>query len=148
MIDLSRYLRRESFVRLKAGGRDDLLRELLRRCLPDEPEGGREAVVGELLHSEAMKDQVIGGGFAITHTRRDVQDEIRLAVGLLDPPRPLRRGPAVHTVFCAVIPVDKSRDYLGFMARLSRLLADPAAEQAFRSGDMEAILERVAAFSG
>ncbi|MDZ4198462.1 MAG: hypothetical protein U1E27_04160, partial [Kiritimatiellia bacterium] len=98
MIDLSRYIPRENILRVTARHHDDILRELLQPCFRDLPEKERLPLMDELLHSDAMKDQAMGNGFAITHTRRDGQANIRVAVGLLTPPTPFRRGPAVHTV--------------------------------------------------
>jgi mannitol/fructose-specific phosphotransferase system IIA component (Ntr-type) len=82
-----------------------------------------------------MRDQPLDRGFAITHARLDRLSGIRVSVGLLVPPAAFGRGPRAHTVFCALVPVDRSNEYLGFLSRLGRLLVTPGAEEAFRSGD-------------
>jgi len=143
MIDLAKYLSAANMIRPASRSHDDILRELLRVCLSETPDPEKEKTIEKLLHSDAMKDQRIGDWFAITHARCDGRPDIRVALGFLDPPRPFRRGEPVHTVLCAVIPPDKSREYLGFMARIIRLWSDPVAVRAFRAGDVAKILSLV-----
>ena len=147
MIDLAKYITEANTVRLASRTHDGILRELLHLCLRDMPEENRAQLVDTLLNSRAMRDQHLGGGFVLTHTRRDSLAGIRVAVGLLSPPAQFGKGEPAHTVFCAVIPRDRSGEYLGVMARISRLWSDPDGAEAFRSADVDRILRKVAGFS-
>lgn len=133
MINLTRFLPPERIVALKLHAHDEILYALIRRCLDSEAEvAGVLATLSEPRH---MKDQPLDHGFAITHARLDRLSDIRVSVGLLETPAAFCRGPRVHTVFCALIPADRSSEYLSFLARLGRLLLTPGAEEAFRSAD-------------
>lgn len=146
MVSLSTYLARDSLVRIESGPHDQVLETLIRHCLRDYPEAEQARVCDVLEGGNRMKDQNMGGGFAITHARLDTVRDIRMAVGLLGRQARFCKGAPVHTVICAIIPVDKANEYLGLMARLCRLLTQPDVDKIFAAGDADRIFERIKAF--
>jgi mannitol/fructose-specific phosphotransferase system IIA component (Ntr-type) len=146
MVSLSTYLGRDSLIRIESGHHDEVLNALIHHCLRDHPEAEREQIRGRLEGGNRMKDQNMGGGFAITHARLDTVRDIRMAVGLLGRQARFCKGAPVHTVICAIIPVDKANEYLGLMARLCRLLTQPDVDKIFAAGDADRIFERIKAF--
>lgn len=146
MVNLLHYVERDRLVVLEAGHHDEILKSLVEVCLRDYEPAGRERLRAELIRSGQMKDQPLGQGFAITHARLDNLPDIRISIGLLAPPARFCRGAPVHTVFCTMIPAEKSSHYLSFMARLSRLLAQPGAAEVFQSRDADRILKFIEAF--
>ena len=135
MIDLADYLREDRLVALGPAPRDVIVRTLLGVCLREDaalPEAARTAALADL---RALRDQELGHGFALTHARIAGSHGILIGAGLFGQPAAYGRCGAVHTVFCALIPEERSREYLSLIARLSRLLAAPGAEAAFQSGD-------------
>lgn len=112
------------------------------------PPGTRENLLGRLLDMAVsaraleqaptlsdLHDQFLGHGVVLSHTRCDGIEDVRIVVGLLK--RPVYFGGAGETraIVCALIPRSKSREYLSWLARLSRRLADPEVEAALRSAD-------------
>lgn len=146
MVSLSTYLGRDSLLRIESGRHDEVLNALVRHCLRDHPEAEREQIRGRLAVGNRMKDQNMGGGFAITHARVDTIRDIRMAVGLLGGQARFCKGAPVHTVICAIIPADKANEYLGLMARLCRLLTQPDVDKIFAAGDADRVFERIKAF--
>lgn len=148
MIDLSAHLKPDRFLALAPGARDVLVRALLGVCLREDAGLSEAARAAALDGAHRMNEQALGHGFALTHARIDGGHDILLSVGLLCEPAPFGRGGPAHTIICALIPVQKSREYLSLMARLSRLLTAPGAEAAFRSGDADRIARFITDFNG
>lgn len=147
MIRIGDYLRPETIIELETVKHDEIIDRLITLCLgPAAPGKGRDGGRRRMARVLAMNDQALEGGFAMTHARVDGPGEIRVAAGLL--PRPARFAgcPDVHTVICAIIPADKSAAYLGFMARLSRMLLRAGPREAFAARDRESILRRIESF--
>ncbi len=139
MIDLTEFLKAERFVPLGPAARDVTVRTLLGVCLREDETLSDADRAAALENIRAMRDQALGGGFALTHARIARSRDILLSAGLFRVPTPFGRCGPTHTVFCALIPEEKSREYLSLIARLSRMLSAPGAEDAFRSGDPERI---------
>ncbi len=139
MIDLAEYLKPDRMIAPAPAARDVIVRALLGICLRDAAGVSESTRAAVLDGAHRMKDQALDRGFALTHSRIAEGEEILLSVGLFGEPRPFGRCGAVHTIFCALIPESRSRDYLSLLARLSRLLTAPGAEAAFRSGAPETV---------
>lgn len=146
MVNLLHYIERNRIVVLEAGQHDEILKNLVELCLRDYEPARRERLLVEILRSGQMKDQPLGQGFAITHARLDDLPDIRMSIGLLAPTARFCRGAPAHTVFCTMIPADKSSHYLSFMARLSRLLTQSGAAEVFESRDADRIMKLIEQF--
>lgn len=148
MIKIGDYLNPAAIVEMTTVSHNEIVSQLVGVCLREAPPGLRVRLQDLALQSMTMKDQGLGSGFAITHARIDEIDKIHAAAGLL--PQPIRFGkwPDVHTVFCAIIPSDKANAYLGFMARLCRMLAQSGPRAAFTAGNREQVLRCLQEFDG
>lgn len=135
MKTLSDYLKRDSFIRAAPppGARR-------RADLP-----GRIAGL-EPFDLPGLVEHELTPGFALLHARVDEPGDLRVRVVLLGSPWTCGRLPPAHTVICVRVPAAASRAYLGFMARLSRMLLAPDAAAAFESADVDRILEFIHAF--
>lgn len=146
MINLADYLRRDRLITPGPAAHDVIVRALLDACLRDAADLSEAVRAETLAGAHRMSEQALAPGFAIVHARMAEGADIRMAAALFGAPRPFGRCGAAHTVFCALIPPTKSREYLSLLARLSRLLTAPGAEAAFRSGDPEAVAQFVREF--
>ena len=146
MIKIEQYLQPDRIVAMRTIDHDEIVNQLVAICLRDMDPDSRARLRKKALRAMSMKDQGLGKGFAITHARIDEMDEIRVAAGFLPQPVRFARWPDVHTVFCAIIPSGKASAYLGFMARLCRMLMQPGPRSAFATGDREQVLRKVRAF--
>lgn len=139
MINLADFLAKDRLIPLAPASRDAIVHALLDVCLKEDAtlsETDRAAALGNV---RAMRDQALGKGFALTHARIARSRGILISAGLFRRPAPFGHCGPTHTVFCALIPEEKSREYLSLIARLSRLLSAPDAEEIFQSGDPERI---------
>lgn len=144
MIRLPDYLNRRTLHALEPDTHDAMLRVMLQRCYAQSDETLPPDRLDELVRAHALKDQPLGDGFALSHARIDALPDIRLTVGLLGRPHRFLRRSAVHTIFCILIPIDHSREYLALLARLSRLLERPGAAEVFRAADIDGLLSFLA----
>ena len=140
MIHLTDYLNHETLHPVAPASHDDLLRELLHHCFQKAGETVAPEKLEELVRTHALKDQMLEKGFALSHARLDSLSDIRLSVGLLGKPYRFVRRDRAHTVFCVLIPRDRSREYLAFLARLGRFLQTPGVGDAFKSANVDRIL--------
>ncbi len=136
MIDLAGYLRPDRMLRIGPADRGALLRRLLAHASP----------AGPAADPEQFSSVDLGHGFMLCHTRTSAGGDFRVVVGMLEEPFRWGRGEPVHTVFCVLVPIDRSRDYLTLLARLSRFLSDAETEAAFRARDACRVAELAAAF--
>lgn len=141
MIDLTRYIVRSRIVSLDPAPREVVLRRLLDACWGAEfpPLDVRELI-------RSLKEQELGHGFSLVHARVPGEGDIRLAVGLVRPAGESARASPVPTIICALIPENRSREYLSLLARLSRFLSTPGVAETFREGNPERILDAIRAF--
>ncbi len=146
MIDLTPYFVRERMVTLAPASRDALVLQLIDVCLGEQAQGEPDTIARRREILRAIKDQPLGAGFALSHARISAGGEIRFSIGLLREPHTFGHAANVHTIFCALIPENRSREYLSFLARLSRLLMMPHAAEVFRGGNPDRILELVRTF--
>ncbi len=146
MIKVQQYLAPDRIVAMKTVAHDEIVKQLVATCLRDMDPEARARLQTKALQAMNMKDQGLGKGFAITHARIDAIGEIRVAAALLPQPIRFAKWSNVHTVFCAIIPSDKATAYLGFMARLCRMLMKPGPRAAFASCNREQVLHSIRAF--
>jgi len=114
-------------ARLRAGARDEAIRELLGMLVNAGKlaEDRLEPVFSAIIGREALGSTAIGRGAAVPHARAPGVDQVLMALGLsrqgvefnaLD-------GEVVHSIFLVIGPETKAaEDYLSVMATISRLL--------------------------
>jgi energy-converting hydrogenase B subunit D len=139
VISLLDHIPTDTMIPIRERKHDAILRMLLDHSLREYSLQTRAEALDKLLEAGSGQEVNLGRGFALSHTRLDSVRDIHIAIGLLTEPVRAFRGEPVSTVFCIVLPNEKSRTYLSLMARLTRFLGTDAAVSAFSSGDGEVI---------
>jgi len=134
LIHLTDYIEKEMIIILDSTSKKEIIPLLAEQCLQSYDEEIREEIIEDLLTKTPGKNINIGKGFGITHTRTDKVDDIKVAVGIFKDEVKLFDKEPIHTLFCVIIPHQKSRIYLSFIAHLSRVLSSPKAVETFKEG--------------
>jgi len=126
LLDPSHVLRVEP-----AASKTELLAALAARLAQLDGLGGGEEIAQRLLRREAQTSTGIGSGVAIPHCSLSGLDRPHLLFAAC--PRGMDYdaldGEPVHILFLVLAPEDRPSDYLKLLARISRLLHDPAFRQ-------------------
>ncbi|TVR68381.1 MAG: hypothetical protein EA427_10740 [Spirochaetaceae bacterium] len=146
MKSLLEYIPADRIIPVETDRREEILRILIAAALPEEPESFHERIYSDITAFSRKKEVNLGNGFFLVHTRTSEIPEICISVGLLSKSVRYRRGETAHTVLCIIVPDSMSRTYLSLMARLSRFLSRPDAEEVFLKRDPQAVRDLISAF--
>ncbi len=146
MTRLRDFISSKRIVRVEDTNHRHILETLVTTALDGRENPIRDTAVKEILADRSAKELNLGNGFAVSHTRLDALDQIRVSIGLLPQPVKHYAGDPVHTVFCILIPNAQYRPYLTFLARLTRLISTDGAARVFLSADVDRISEIIAEF--
>lgn len=146
MKTLLEYIPLERIHAIDTTRREEILHTLISSALPEETEDLRGRIFSDITAFSRRKEVDMGSGFFLVHTRTPEISEIRVSVGLLPGLIKYRRGESAHTVLCIIVPDSMSRTYLSMMARLSRFLSQPTAQDVFRNRDPQAVHDLIREF--
>ena len=118
---------------VKAGSKKQVLQEIAARARDAYGLKAR-AVVEGLLAREKLGSTAMGGGVAIPHARLPGLNSIVGLFARLDRPADFEAvdGEGVDLVFVLLAPEESGADHLRALARVSRLLRDPALRKKLR----------------
>ncbi|GBD43586.1 Nitrogen regulatory protein [bacterium HR40] len=128
MVELAELLSpRRIALDLRPGSRRQLFREIAALVAPDIGVDV-ERIVDALLEREKLGTTAIGGGIAIPHAKLPELDRMVGAFARLAEPVDFEAldGKPVDLVFVLLAPENASAEHLKALARLARLLRDPA----------------------
>lgn len=146
MTRLRDFISTERIVPIGDTSHRHILETLVATAVDGRDQSVRDNAVTAILADRTSKELNLGNGFAVSHTRLDTLDQIRVSVGLLAQPVRHYAGDPVHTVFCILIPNAQYRPYLTFLARLTRLISTDDAGDVFSSADVDRIARMIADF--
>ena len=103
---------------------------------------GQQLIFETLLQRESLGSTGVGKGVAIPHTRLAGLDQIFCLFARLEEPIDFEAsdGDAVDLVFLLLAPESAGADHLKALARISRLLREPATIEKLRSSKKKASL--------
>ena len=148
MISLLDYVTETSVFTISEKNHRGILKELMNKTLEDYSENVRDQAYTGILEKSSIQEINLGKGIALSHHRMDSVTGINFALGILDKKTRYFKGPPVKAVFCIIIPEAESRNYLSFMAKLTRFLSGKKGAEAVKSGDYAKIREQIMDFEG
>lgn len=119
-------------VPLGSHAKAELLRELVRLALPDADEATCDGVIAVIEAREADTSTAMGGGLAVPHGRTDLVHEMRVSAGLVSGIRDYEAadGSPIRVAFLVLTPVTATGQHVRLLARIARLMHDPASRRA------------------
>jgi len=135
-------------VPMRAGTKDDVMRELAAAALPDASSAQLEQVVAALEEREALLSTGIGDGVGIPHAKTPLVDRLLLAAGTA--PRPVDYdaldGRPADLFFLLLGPESAATEHVKALGRISRVLRKPGlCDRLRRAPDAAAFLREIAA---
>ena len=145
-MQLSNFIRIDRLIDVNYQDHLSTLELLIKSAIPHLSSDIQFHAFEEIRSRSDSKEINLGSGFAMSHLRLEEIQNTYLSVGLLGSKTDYLKGDPVHTVFCILIPQDKSREYLSFMTNLSRFLMIPEIEKHFLARNHSEIINAIAQF--
>lgn len=122
---------------LRSGSKRDVLSELIDAVTWKNQKLDRESVLSVLLERERLGSTGIGDGVAIPHGKLKNLDGVMVSFGRSCSGIPFDSvdGKPVHLFFLLLAPENSASLYLRILAKISRLLKNPALKQKLLSAE-------------
>ncbi len=125
MIDLASYFAPDHFLTISEPDLPAAIERLVSTLTPSD------------MRASAFSSVPLGRGILLCHARTSaIEGDLRVGVGFLAHPWRGTGQPEIHTIIVVIVPRDRARDYLTFLARLTRVLSSPAAADALMRHDV------------
>jgi len=146
MVHILSYFTEDDILEFPEYHDHEVNRALIKQCLKDQKEETQEKAVKLLGDKKNGRSIDLKKGFALTHIRFDVVEDIKIAVGLFEKKAKFGKNSNVQALFCIIIPENKCQTYLSLMAHLTRMLSGRGAGEAFRTGNKKGIIQFIRDF--
>ena len=118
---------------LRAGTRDEALREIIATMRGETKLAEPEKFLGEVLAREQASSTYMGNGVALPHARTELVTQIIMGAGRSDDGLVFGpKGERVHLLFVIAVPQRMVNDYLVCVGALARLVNDAETRAALR----------------
>jgi mannitol/fructose-specific phosphotransferase system IIA component (Ntr-type) len=109
-----------------------LLRELVLLAVGDADENTVRGILDAVEDREAQVSTALGGGLAVPHGRTGLVSEVCVAAGIVRgvPDYVGLDGTPVRVAFLVLTPIAASNQHVKLLARIARLMHDPASREA------------------
>jgi PTS system fructose-specific IIC component len=121
-MNLQDYIKKENiFIGVKPKSKHDVIREIIKKSSINEDI--KDYVYEKVLEREELEPTAVGNGIGIAHAKVEIVDDIEILMGIIKEGIDYEAfdDTPVKILFVVIAPVERTKDYLNVMAKISRV---------------------------